>query len=726
MAEVVRGQEDNPDAFSFVQQAKLTAGTKTAEDQFGASVALDGDTALIGVPGDDGKGSSAGAVYVFRYDEDKKVWQETQKLTASNGAASNFFGASVALSGDIALVGARGANPKGSFSGAVYVFARGSDGLWSEVQILSADDGDEGNFFGWSVAVYVAVDRDTTALIGARGNGDEELDFPGAAYVFVQGADGKWTQTSKLIAADEEGGDEFGYSVALLGDTALIGVRGKNENEKGVLVGAAYLFSRDADGQWTQQQKLTASDGASGDEFGYSVALDENTAFVGARFAREEVEEDSETTSHPGAVYVYELKTDGALWEETQKLLASEGSNGSEFGGSVAVSGDSLLIGARGAIVSSLTMGAAYLFTRQQEGEDPTLWQEHQKILARDGATADAFGSSIALQGESAIIGGPLDDLAVTDDSTDTTTTFTNAGSAYVFSVTDFPAACAFKTDYDDAKCSNTFLVASLEDLAEYVATDFGRDNNDGRYTNLDVIANLNAAFLVLQSPCEITLDPDIILSGDFVSIDGRKGVSGRRPRIQAEKVCVLSEQGNVSPGDDAIIEVGELTLQAGGGAIIGDDAIVTIEGALTIEGVGDEASDAVIDSGAVVNAGSVQIKSPRAVQIREHARLSVDGALSLVSAQDDSGSEAVVGEAVQIQATDLTISSPRKAEIDEDASIKLFGSGELVSGNEAVVNKNVTIDVTGNFRMEAADAGQCEISGSAQISAGSTSGNCF
>jgi hypothetical protein len=189
----------------------------------------------------------------------------------------------------------------------------------------------------------------------------------------------------------------------------------------------------------------------------------------------------------------------------------------------------------------------------------------------------------------------------------------------------------------------------------------------------------------------------------------------------------VLSEQGNVSPGDEAVIEVGELTLQAGEGAIIGDDANVTVDGALTIEAVGDaESSAAVIDSGAVVRAGSLHLKSPGAVEIREQSRLSIDGALSLVSIQDDSGSEAVVGEDVQIQATDLTISSPRKAEIDEGASIELYGNGELVSGNEAVVKKNVTINVTGNFRMEAADAGQCEISSSAQISAGTKSGNCF
>lgn len=718
---IARGEENTGGAFSFIQQVKLTEKTKVGENQFGYSVALDEDTALIGVPGDDEKGSAAGAVYVFRRDE-KGVWQQMQKLTASNGKASNFFGASVALSGDVALVGARGANPEGSFSGAVYVFVRGSDGVWKEVQVLNADDGKAGNFFGWSVAVY-----GNTALIGARGNGDEK-SFPGAAYVFTQGADGKWAQAQKLTALDGAGGDEFGYSVALLDNTALIGARGKNE--KGILTGAAYLFSREVDGQWAQQQKFTASDGASGEEFGYSVALDENTVVVGARFAREEAENLEAEATHPGAVYVYELKTgpEGAVWEETQKLLASEGNSGSEFGGSVALSGDSLLIGAREAVVSSLIMGAAYVFVREQDGEAPASWKERQRILARDGAGGDTFGASVALQGESALIGSPLDDLTVEDDDTNTTRTFTNSGSVYSFSMTDIPAECAVKTDYDDAECSKTFLVASLAELAEYVETDFGREKNNGRYTNLDIIGNLSASFLDLQSPCKITLDPGVTLRGDFVNIDGRRGISGNKLRIvETKKACVVSEQGSVSPGDEAIIEVGELTLRAGEGAIIGDDAIVAVDGALTIETVGDsKANAAVIDSGALVNAGSVQIKSSRAVEIREQSRLNIDGALSLIATQADSRSAAVVGEAVQIQATDLTISSPRKAEIGKNASIKLSGQGELVSENDVVVNKNATINVTGNFRMEAADAGRCKISSSAQITAGATSGNCF
>ena len=605
------------------------------------------------------------------------------------------------------MIGARGAAPLGNFSGSVYVFARGTDGTWSQVQILSASDGAAGNFFGWSVAVNGA-----TALIGARGNGDDPT-FPGAAYVFVKGEDGLWTQAQKLTANDGVGSDEFGYSVALLDAAALIGARA--QNEKGILAGAAYLFSRDTNGQWTQQRKFTASDGVSGDEFGYSVALLANTALVGARFAMEEEEDPEEVTDvatpRPGAVYVYELRTgeNGPAWEEVQKLLASDGTTGDEFGGSLAASGDSLLIGARNENVNGPIVGAVYLFTRTREAETPSLWEERQKILPQDGASGDAFGSSLALAGEVAVIGSSLDDLVVEDSNgdgnTDDTVTFINGGSAYLFSKAAIPAACAVKTDYDDAECSDTFNVASLEDLANYVATDFGRANNDGRYQDLAIVGNLSDSFLVLQSPCEITLDEGIILLGDFVSIDGRKGVSNKRPTIQAEKVCLMSEQGNAAVGDEAIIEVDELTIRAAEVAIIGDNAFVAVDGVLTIEAVGgSESSAAVIDSGVAMSAGSVHLKSPRAAQIREGSRLSVFGALSLVSTLDDSGSEAIVEEGVQIEATDLTISSPRAAEVGKDASIRLYG----------------------NFHMAAGSAEQCEIEESAQITAGTRSGNCF
>ena len=713
------GQEESTDPFSFVQEVKLLEGKKVAEDQFGSGVAVHGDTVLVGVPADDEKGVSAGAVHVFLRDNEEGVWKETQKLTASNGAASNFFGASVAVNGDIAFVGARGATPRGNFSGAVYVFARGTDGIWTEVQILNADDGAAGNFFGWSLTL-----TDALALIGARGNGDDP-NFAGAAYVFARGEAGQWTQRQKLMATDAAGGDGFGFSVALVGETILIGAPG--ENEKGSLAGAAYLFTRSAEGQWTQRQKLLSEDGASGDEFGYSVALAEAAAVVGARFARKDTE-DPEITLRPGAVYVFgpETESNETLWREVQKLTAEDGLTSDEFGGSVAASEKAIVVGSRNADVNGSIRGASYVFTLEQESEAVIAWTEHQKILAKDGAGGDAFGASIALSDKWLIVGSPFDDLTVDDIENDTTTTFTDLGSAHVLALTSLPADCEPKTDYDEAECSDTFFAASLTDLDEYVARDFGRSDNNGKYRDLNVTASLSDSVLVVQSPCEVILDSGVFLIGDFVNVDGRNGVSGRRPRIEAKKACILSERGNVSPGDDANIEAGELTLQAGEGAIIGDDAIVTVDGALTVKTVGDaEASAAVIDSGAVVNAGSVQIESPRSVEIRDQSRLSVDGALSLVSTSDDPASEAVVGEDVQILATDLTVASSGTAKIDDDVSIRLSGNGELVSKNEAVVNKDVTITVTGSFRMEAGSPEQCKIK-DAQISAGATSGNCL
>ena len=745
-----KGAENNMEAYAFVRGGKLSEGTKVSEDQFGSSVAVSADTVLVGVPTDNEKGAFAGTVYVFHRDEEG-VWQQVQKLTASNGTAYSYFGASITISGDLALVGARGASPHGNFSGAVYAFARGADGVWNEAQILDASDGAAGNFFGWSVALNGAA-----AIIGARGNGDDP-NFPGASYVFTRGTDGQWVQQQKLTATDGEGGDEFGFSVALFDETALIGAPG--ENEKGSLAGAAYLFVRDADGQWVQQQKLTSNDGASGDEFGDSVALLGNAAFIGAPFAESLV---GATEEHTGAVYVYgpETESSGALWKETQKLTADDGKSGDEFGGSVAATEMAIMIGAQYAVVNGSSRGASYVFTRVQESETSVSWTEHQKILAKDGASGDSFGASVALRDEWAVVGSPLDDITVDDPNGDgdaaDLTTYTNTGSAYVLALTPIPATCPIKTDYTDAKCSGTFYVASLTDLEEYVANNFGQANNDGKYSDLNVTASLsNDSLLILQSPCEIILDTSITLSGKYIVLDGLKGIKSKRPNLlNAEKVCLSSAQGDVNLGESSFVDVGELTLQAGEKAEIGKNSIVTTDGVLSIESIGSgKSSSASIDTGVVVSAGSMEVKSARSAQLGDSSRLSVDGALSLASTEDESGSEAAVGKRVQIQATDLTLTSPRSARVGKDASVVLSGQlqiestgsdskseasiqkgsqvvvggdGELVSGNKASLDKNVSIAVNGNFRMEAGSADQCKIKDAEEITAGSTSGNCF
>ena len=202
------------------QQQKLTASDGAALDFFGYSVSVSGETAMVGAIS---KNHGQGAAYVFV--RSGGVWSQQQELTASDGASNDAFGNSLSVSGDTAMIGAY---VKNSQQGAAYVFVR-SGAVWSQEQELTASDGAANTRFGFSISV-----SGNTAVIGSPWN----LSAGGAAYIFVRGS-GTWSQQQELTAADGVVPDQFGLSVSLSGDTALIGARFKNNNQ-----GAAYVFVR--------------------------------------------------------------------------------------------------------------------------------------------------------------------------------------------------------------------------------------------------------------------------------------------------------------------------------------------------------------------------------------------------------------------------------------------------------------------------------------------------
>lgn len=291
------------------------------------------------------------------------------ELTASDATQNDYFGWSVAVSGTIALVGASYENK----TGAVYEFVN-SGGTWSQRAKLTASDGVAGDSFGWAVAMSGNV-----AVIGAVGRNVQT----GAAYVFVNSG-GTWTQQAELIASDAGSEDQFGNAVAVSGGTIVVGAPFRNDQ-----TGAAYVFVQKGT-TWTQQAELTARDGNPGDDFGGAVAVSGRTVVVGA----------SGYNSIPeGVVYVYSQR--GDTWVRQAELIGSGAAWGDEFGGAVAVSGDTLLVGAPNAHGNNL-IGAAYVFVRS--GGD---WTQQSILSASDAATADRFGLSVALQGSTAIIGAP-------------------------------------------------------------------------------------------------------------------------------------------------------------------------------------------------------------------------------------------------------------------------------------------------------------------------------
>ena len=271
------------------QQAKLVPDDANAGDSFGWSIGISGETAVIGAPHDDDKGTSSGSAYVFtRYGN---TWIQEQKLTASDGTEGDVFGISAAISGDTLIVGADLNEEKGANAGAVYVFTR-KDDRWHQQAKLTAEDGAAGDIFG----VRVALENDT-AVISARRDDDEVMGKDaGSVYIFTR-HNNKWQQQTKLTAPDGAADDRFGRSVALAGDTVLIGAM--FQDNKGENSGSAYLYQRKGNG-WHLLKQLTADDGESGDVFGWSVALDDQQAIISAN-------RDNDQGENAGAVYIYSL-----------------------------------------------------------------------------------------------------------------------------------------------------------------------------------------------------------------------------------------------------------------------------------------------------------------------------------------------------------------------------------------------------------------------------------
>ena len=402
---------------------KLTASDGEMYDYFGTSVSIDGDTAMIGAHLDDDNGEASGSVYVIV--RDNGVWAEQQKLTASDGASKDRFGVSVSIDGDTAVIGASGDDDP--YSGSAYVFTR-NNGVWSEQQKLTASDTAQYDHFGESVSI-----NGDTAFIGASGD-DDNGNGSGSVYVFVRN-DGVWSEQQKLTASDGNALDHFGTNVSIDGDTAVIGARLDDDN--GSASGSVYVYVR-SNGVWSEQQKLTARDGASNDRFGVSVSINGDTAVIGSYY------DDNGTDS--GSAYVY-VRNNG-VWSEQQKLTASDGAEYDYFGTNVSIDGDTAIIGAHSDDDNGPYSGSAYVYVRSNG-----VWSEQQKLTARDGASNDYFGTNVSIDGDTAVIGAQ-------DDGDNGS----SSGSAYVFPLTppspphqDTPAVITGSLDGNTTQGGFTF-----------------------------------------------------------------------------------------------------------------------------------------------------------------------------------------------------------------------------------------------------------------------------
>ena len=326
-------------------EQKITASDGAASDRFGHSVAISDTKVVVGSAYDDDSGSNSGSVYVYNLDGTGE-----QKITASDAAGNDRFGEEVAMSDTKIVVGAVNNDDAGSNSGSVYVY--NTDGT-GEVKITASDHA-VGDQFGFSVAI-----ADTKVVVGSFG--DDDSGFTSGS-VYVYNTDG--TGEVKITASDGAAYDGFGYSVAI--SSTKIVVAAINDDDSGNNSGSIYVYNLDGTGQ----VKIKASDGAQNDAFGYSVAISDTKIVVGA----------TGDNSYAGAVYVYNLDGSGEV-----KIQASDHTGSDYFGTSVAITDTKIMVGA---LNHDFNKGAAYIYNLDGTGE--------QKIQSSDAATMDQFGNSIA------------------------------------------------------------------------------------------------------------------------------------------------------------------------------------------------------------------------------------------------------------------------------------------------------------------------------------------
>ncbi len=379
-----------------IEVAELSASDGDRHDAFGESLALSGDTAIVGSIYHD-LHRNFGAAWIYRFDGAQ--WIEEAELFEPGVDDGDRYGETVAISGDFAFVGRPGGPGNESRSGAVHVYHfTGTE--WTHEGQLFPPDGQEGDSFGMSIHAWEGL-----FVVGADGDDDNGRDS-GSAYVFrYDGA--AWVQETKLLPNASAAGDRFGSAVTVADNRIVIGA--PRNRDQGDNAGTAYVFAYDGQ-KWTEEAKLLAPHGRDFEQFGDDVAISDRTIVIGA-------ENSGSSGSNSGSAYVFHHNGDS--WRPHTHLRPPAGSLDHRFGSSTAVAGATILIGATGAEGRESASGAAYVF-RLRDGAN---WVQEAKLMASDGEENDRFGHAVALSGNTAIMTAPNHDDAIRNIE----------GSAYVF-----------------------------------------------------------------------------------------------------------------------------------------------------------------------------------------------------------------------------------------------------------------------------------------------------
>ena len=333
---------------AWIEQDILQASDGTAYDYFGSSVAISGEYAIVGAYGKDvGANTNQGKVYIYHLSGSN--WIEQADLVSSDGASDDYYGSEVVISGDYAIVSASQKNVGPHTNQGKIYFIKRTGVSWSELDDITSSDGATNDFFGSSLAISgdYAIVGASSKDIGANAN-------QGKIYFFKRTGI-NWVEQDALTASDGEANDYFGNGVAISGDYAIAGAFGKNI-ESNISQGQVYIYKRNGS-TWSEASTLTAADGTTGDYFGYSVSMDGDNIFISAMF------KDIGINENQGKAYIY--SRNGANWTQQATFVPSDGEADDNFGRSLSISGDQVMLGSyRKDVGATNEQGKVYFFSK--------------------------------------------------------------------------------------------------------------------------------------------------------------------------------------------------------------------------------------------------------------------------------------------------------------------------------------------------------------------------
>ncbi len=680
---------------SWSQQSQLTSTGGAASDRFGNSVAVssDGNTAIVGAHLDDvGTNGDQGSATIFT--RSGSVWIQQAQLTVTGGAANDLFGYSVALSGDgnTAIVGAIfddvGANGN---QGTATIFTR-SGNVWTQQAQLTATGGAAGDEFGYSVALS---SDGNTAIVGAVGDDVAPSFDVGTATIFTR-LGSVWTQQAQLTATGGAAFDRFGYSAALSsdGNTAIVGAYGDDVGAN-FDQGSATVFTRSGS-VWTQQVQLTATGGATGDQFGYSVALssDGNSVIVGA------ILDDFGSNSNQGTATIFTRS--GSIWTQQAQLTAAGGATGDIFGSSVALSsdGNSAIVGAVGDDLGAVSdHGTATIFTRSG-----SVWTQQAQLTAMGGAPHDNFGNSVALSGNgnTAIVGAYLDDVGTNGDQGSAFTFARKTGSisagAGVVTIrgadVDLAGSVSSTTSVSisseqsgrgvnlGANVSGSLGLSSAE-LAQITAPmmNFGNSNSGVVFVNALPTGFTNLGFASGNS-IAINLDINLPTNGDL-ALTGPASLSGKTITVNGGDLTAnsLSINGTLQVNAGTVAVTGAVS-DGGTSTVQLEHGTMTVGNGLSVDNLLVGSFNTAGDASLTVNGGSVRIGTGAAGNVFDVARrtsnaTAVTGSgVTYTATADFSAASSVTINVDQLRVTTLADSSIANTAGEATGRLKLSTAG--------------------------------------------------